>query len=351
MHTDVLIVGGGLAGLSLADALHRAGRDFVLLEARDRLGGRIKTAQLGDSVFDLGPAWFWAGQPRISALIERLGIARFDQFSQGDLVFEDERGQVQQGRGHAQMQGSFRLDGGLSALTDALFGVLPDGCVKTGQAVRKVKLNGDIVKVHTKAGDEFTANQLVFALPPRVAARIAFEPALPVSAMQSMDDVPTWMAGQAKAVAVYPTPFWRDEGLSGDAMSRHGPMVEIHDASPMDGLSGALFGFIGMPPAARLDEAGLRAHLSAQFERLFGERGAQPKALFVKDWGFDTFTSTKADHEPMYGHPQYGMPKALANLWDGRIVFGGTEVAREFGGYLEGALEAAEAAFEQVKLR
>ena len=101
-HTDILIVGGGLAGLSLADALHRVGRDFVLLEARDRLGGRIKAAQVDGRAFDLGPAWFWDGQPRIAALIERFGLTQYDQFSRGDLVFEDERGQVQRGRGHAR---------------------------------------------------------------------------------------------------------------------------------------------------------------------------------------------------------------------------------------------------------
>lgn len=79
-HTDVLIVGGGLAGLSMADALHRAGRKFALLEARDRLGGRIKAARVGDSAFDLGPAWFWAGQPRIAALIDRFGQRGLSNF-------------------------------------------------------------------------------------------------------------------------------------------------------------------------------------------------------------------------------------------------------------------------------
>ncbi|MEM1154111.1 MAG: hypothetical protein AAGI44_08210 [Pseudomonadota bacterium] len=47
--------------------------------------------------------------------------------------------------------------------------------------------------------------------------------------------VPTWMAGQAKVVAVYESPFWRDSGFSGDAMSRKGPLIEIHDASPASG--------------------------------------------------------------------------------------------------------------------
>ena len=39
MRTDIVIIGGGLSGLALADKLQRAGRDFLLVEARDRLGG------------------------------------------------------------------------------------------------------------------------------------------------------------------------------------------------------------------------------------------------------------------------------------------------------------------------
>ena len=44
MDTDVLIVGGGLSGLALADELHCKGMDFQRLEARDRVGGRIHAA-------------------------------------------------------------------------------------------------------------------------------------------------------------------------------------------------------------------------------------------------------------------------------------------------------------------
>ena len=57
-----LIVGGGLSGLSglaLAEALEAQGRDYVLVEARERFGGRILTEHLEDGYFDLGPAWFW----------------------------------------------------------------------------------------------------------------------------------------------------------------------------------------------------------------------------------------------------------------------------------------------------
>ena len=118
-------------------------------------------------------------------------------------------------------------------------------------------------------------------------------------------------------------------------------MVEIHDASAADGGPYALFGFIGIPPDAREDQATLKSHVEAQLIRLFGDKAAAPSALFIKDWAFDPLTATEADKAPLYAHPQYGMPSALAGLWDDKLLFAGTEVASQFGGYLEGALEAA----------
>src|SRR3546814_5946368 len=78
MRHPVVIIGGGLAGLTAARRLHRAGIDFQLLEARSRLGGRILSAgAAGEAAadgFDLGPSWFWpAMQPRMAVLIEELG--------------------------------------------------------------------------------------------------------------------------------------------------------------------------------------------------------------------------------------------------------------------------------------
>lgn len=94
MKTEVLIVGGGLAGLSLADKLAREGVDFLLVEAQNRLGGRILTEDISGGAFDLGPAWFWPGQPRMAQLIDRLGLRYFEQYSAGDIVFQDQSGAV-----------------------------------------------------------------------------------------------------------------------------------------------------------------------------------------------------------------------------------------------------------------
>ncbi len=100
MNTDVLIAGGGLAGLYLANQLEQAGIDYLLVEARDRLGGRVLSlpARGSDTQadrYDLGPAWFWPGQPRLMRLANELDVGVFPQYSDGNLVFQDAGGTVQ----------------------------------------------------------------------------------------------------------------------------------------------------------------------------------------------------------------------------------------------------------------
>ena len=87
MSERTLIIGGGLSGLALAEMLERDGRDYVLLEARSRFGGRIKTEHLGDGYFDMGPAWFWPAQPRIAGLIARFGLEKFDRVTCPNVLF------------------------------------------------------------------------------------------------------------------------------------------------------------------------------------------------------------------------------------------------------------------------
>ena len=337
-----LIVGGGLSGLAIAERLQAEGLDYLLVEARDRFGGRIKTVRMSGAAFDLGPAWFWPGQPRMAALVDRLGLEKFDQFADGLLTFEDERGQVQRGRGFASMQGSWRLDGGFGALIDALVTRLPAAHLRLTAPVTALAKTDRGLVATLQGGDEVHAGRVILALPPRVAANIAFAPALPEATVQAMMGIATWMAGQAKALALYDRPFWRAAGLSGDAMSRFGPMVEVHDASPRRGGPYGLFGFIGVAPQDRRDAERLRQQVLAQFVRLFGDAAANPLQLYIEDWARAPFTATGADCAPLQAHPRYGLPRDMTGLWDGRLHFAGTEAALHFGGYLEGALEAAE---------
>lgn len=348
METDILIVGGGLSGLALADRLAQAGTDFMLVEARDRLGGRILTQDVAGGKFDLGPAWFWPGQPHMQALAARFDIPVFEQFSTGDLVYQDQSGAVHRSRGHSSMQGSYRLAGGMGALTDALVGQLDPLRVMRQTRLERIQHAPDGMIAHLNHNGvplTVAAKQIVLALPPRVIADIVtFEPALADTQMRALGNVPTWMAGEAKIIAVYDTPHWRDAGLSGDAMSRRGPMVEIHDASPMEGGPYALFGFVGLPADIRAEHKDEMAKLAvAQLTALFGAAMAEPKAILFQDWATVPEIARPADRRTVGGHPASGLPASLRDLARHGMHFASTETAHATRGYLEGALEAAEA--------
>lgn len=343
MDTDILIIGGGLSGIALAALLEKQGRDWRLIEAQGDLGGRIQSPMIAGGRFDLGPAWFWPGQPRMAALTQHHALQVFEQFSQGAAVFQGRDGSVQRHQGFAAMQGSFRVAGGMRALIDVLARDLPAQNIMTGRAVTALRHTASGI-IATHLDGAITARQVVLAVPPRVAARtIAFTPELGRAAMDAMRAIPTWMAGQAKIIAVYDEPHWRRAGLSGDGMSQQGPMVEIHDASVIAGGPYALFGFVGVAPDIRArhhDE--MIALALAQLQKMFGPGMAQPLSIRMMDWAQVPQISTPWDHAPSGHHPAYGLPAALRTLWGGALDFGSTETAREFGGYLEGALEAAE---------
>jgi monoamine oxidase len=243
IETDVAIIGGGLAALALADRLHRAGKSFALFEARARFGGRIDAITTPHGRVDLGPSWFWPGQPLIAALIADLGLRAFDQHADGDVCFQDAQGGVHRGLGYASMAGSLRIADGCLALIDGLVARLPAPALHVDAPVVGVDADQGVI---LKDGRRCVARDIVLAAPPRVMVGLAFHPLLPDAAQTALAAIPTWMAGHAKFVAVYDDPFWRAAGLSGDVASRLGPLAEIHDASGPTGAPAALFGFLGL---------------------------------------------------------------------------------------------------------
>jgi monoamine oxidase len=348
MH-DLIVVGAGLSGLALARAAIARGAATLLLEARARTGGRVLAHRTAAGAYDLGPAWIWpAIQPRVAAAVRAAGLALFAQAEAGGFVFQDQSGTIHRlPNGFAQEPPSMRIAGGIGVLVDAFAAGLPPGTLRLGHPVRHVALTGSGVTVTTggpAGAPAFHAARVALALPPRLIGRIGFTPALPPAVQAGLDAVPGWMAGQAKALAIYDRPFWQEAGLAGGAFSHVGPLGEIHDASLPGAAEAALFGFFGWPAAVRAARgAALREAVTAQLAALFGAGAERPRELVIQDWAAEPFTAAQADWRNGNAHPAY-RPLALPPPWGGRVILAGSECAGEFGGYLEGALEAAEQA-------
>ena len=92
MKYDVIIIGAGYAGLSAAKSLLEADKNILVLEARERVGGRIHTQYLEDGNYvDLGGQWIGPGHERMYALAQEYAINTFPTYDKGKsiLYFKD----------------------------------------------------------------------------------------------------------------------------------------------------------------------------------------------------------------------------------------------------------------------
>ncbi|MDP1768056.1 MAG: FAD-dependent oxidoreductase [Nitrospirota bacterium] len=357
---SVAIVGGGLAGLYAARRLQALGIGFQLFEARDRLGGRILSAndmgQSSNDGFDLGPSWFWPEMHRsMAALVKELGLATFPQHRDGDVVVEQmSREEPRRYQGMPQEPPSMRFAGGTGALIQALSDTLPPEALRLGMHVRHATLTSSDILLTIVAPNgtehEVAAEQVIFALPPRLlASSVSFTPDIEPATARRWRDTATWMAPHAKFFALYRQPFWREAGLSGTAQSLVGPLAEIHDATTASGMP-ALFGFLGIGADQRavLGEGALTHACLEQLTRLFGPEAGRPYATLLKDWAADPLTATAADRSPS-GHPEPTRTSWVNGVWKDRLFLAGSETSTTAPGYLAGAIAAAERAVIEIQ--
>lgn len=347
---DAIVVGAGLAGLACATLLHDAGLDVTVLEAAGRVGGRIHSvpcATGGGYAADLGPTWVWPNyQPIVAEWLARLDVHTFAQFEEGDAVLDADANAPVHRQPLPGQHGIRRIVGGPQALVDALYRKLPNGLVLMGQPVTAIKADAEGMAVTTggAGGHTFKGAHVVVAAPLRlVAETISWSPSLDPAVSSAMAQTPTWMAAQAKAVALYDTPFWRAEGLSGRAASRPGPLVEIHDHCSDDGSEAALFGFVGWPhQQRRADPDALREEIARQLIRCFGEPGGAFSALHIEDWAANRLICSDLDLTRPPAHPEVTPDILRAPHCSGRLFFAVAETAQQSPGLIEGAFSAAQ---------
>jgi len=442
LSADVVVVGAGLSGLVAARGLAHAGRDVVVLEARERVGGRLLNASIGGGVtIDLGGAWVGSDHVRVRRLAAELGIELFPQHGGGrnllDLggkrrryrgtiprlgprvlwdVFVARRrfdrlartvgsdepwaaeraaeldretlaewcernmrteaareliglaGRTVWGTGPEELSmlhvlfyvaaaGNFdklvdteggaqqdRVDGGAQSLPLRLAESLGER-VRLGAPVHRIEQDGDGVRVLAD-GIGVEARRAIVALPPAVAARIELEP-LPPGRPELAERLRP--GALSKCMALYAEPFWRDDGLSGEALSDAGPVTLTFDASPRDGSAGVLLGFVGGPEArelAQLPPAERRAPVLASFERLYGPRAARPLEYAEQTWAEEEWSGGGPTSN--FGPGGWTACGSALREPSGRLHWAGTETATVWSGYMEGALQAGERVAAEV---
>jgi monoamine oxidase len=244
-----------------------------------------------------------------------------------------------------------RIVGGSIRIAEAMAAELGDRVVLSSP-VRRIEHGDHGVRVHTRspdgtAGGTFDADRVIVTLPPTLAGRIDYAPALPSWRDQLTQRLP---AGSViKLYAIYDEPFWRADGLTGQAASDVGPVKVTFDNSPPEGRPGVLMGFMEANDGrvwARRSADERRDAAVACFARYFGPRALRPVEYLERDWMGEEFS------RGCYGaHFTPGVWTAYGEALRspiGTIHWAGAECAPVWNGYMEGAVRSGEDAAGDV---
>ena len=431
---DVVVVGAGVTGLTAATRLTRRGLRVVVLEARDRIGGRLWTDTVDGVRLELGGQWVSPDQTALLETLDELGLETFTRYREGESVYvgrdggrstfagstfpvsehtaaEVERitvlmdklaGQMDPLRpwempGAAELDrvsfatwleeqtedeeardnialyigpamltkpahafstlsavlmaasaGSFshlvdpdfildrRVVGGLQQVPLRLAAQLGDQVV-TGHPVTGVRYDSEGATVRTASGDEYHCRKVILAVPPTLVPRIAFAPNLPPAHMQARQHQSFGLV--IKLHITYPTPFWREAGLSGTAFSPYQVVHESYDNTNSDENRGTLVGFVSDENADQLltlSAEDRRAAVLASLAAYYGDQALRPEAYYESQWMAEEWTAgAYATSFDIGGLTRYG-----ARLREpvGPISFGSSDVAGLGFQHVDGAI-------------
>ncbi|WP_409182393.1 flavin monoamine oxidase family protein [Amycolatopsis sp. VS8301801F10] len=436
---DVVVVGAGFAGLSAAERLVSTGQSVLVLEGRDRVGGRSLSGEVAGVRVDLGATWVSRRHTAIRDLASRAGCTLTGQFAEGrNVLWMAGRRRTYQGtippvspaalvdmarvqqalnklvasidaeaawnspqageldaisfgewldRKHAlaatralmtivsKVQWGcspgdvsllhalryIRAAGGVDHMLDVEGGQQQERYVETtqeiakrvaeqlgdrvvlGTPVRRISQDGHGVTVRTDSA-EIKAKYAIVTVATPQRAEIEFDPALPE---QAEGLAKTWRMGVlSKAFVAYEKPFWRANGLSGEALTDTGTVFITFDVSPDAHGPGILMTFCdprvfdGFSPQLR------RGRVVQQLVQLYGTQASAPIDYLDHCWGAEPFAPGGPNPAVApYATTTYG--PALTEP-HGRVHWAGTETAGEWAGCMNGAVLTGQRAAERV---
>lgn len=312
-------------------ARHPRAGDWDRMTFAEWIRRTLKTAH-GRKVFELMAGAVFAASPHEFSLLHALFYVKSGTDFDTILAVE----------GGAQQD---RIVGGSQLISLCLAERLGDA-LRCGQAVRRVVQDDQGVQLFTDT-DSFRARRVIFAIPPTMLLRLQIEPLLPGWRDQLLQRQPQGCV--IKCMALYERPFWREQGLSGQATSEHGPVRLTFDNSLPDSPHGILMGFIEGEEArhwAACTEAERRAVVLDCFARYFGEQALAPREYVDKCWADEPYA--RGCYAALFAPGVWTGGAARLREPVGRLHFAGTETATRWMGYFDGAIEAAERAVAEV---
>jgi len=435
---DVLVVGAGFAGLHAAALLRGQDLDVVLLEARDRVGGRVESVALqGGAALELGASWVTGAQTEILGLADRAGATIEPMASEGATVLVRDRelaqiddqdapgpslgaaaaideldklatgvdpaapwqaehalsldlttlgawfgSEVNDAAARLELElaaeGYFatpaaqvpllhalfyaRANGGFDHLLGASGDPLSQSLVRGGAQRLAEHLAGELESLVLRepvaglswAEDEvrararsqrIRARRAVIAMPPPLAQRLEYEPALPWERDQLTQ---RWSMGSGwKCHAIYASAFWRERGLNGRLIDLD-TGITAFDTSPLSGSPGILSCFLPVAASADYERAGEEGRRQAVADALghaLGEEASNPEAYRDRMWWREPYSRGDVAVPALGTWSSFG--HSLREPV-GSIHWAGSETAAEFAGQMEGALRSGRRAAEEV---
>jgi monoamine oxidase len=341
VNTKIIIIGAGLTGLTLASELNRLNIPCIVLEARDRIGGRILTKNDGvHPPMEMGATWLGKKHSALIDLLAKLDVGIFEQKLGQSAIYESISTSpaqlVKLGKNEAP---SYRIKGGSESLIKALVASLSKDQIKLGEVVKAVRLENDKLYVETSKS-VFVAEKVVSTLPPfLLTEQISFQPKLDNEIVEVSKQTHTWMGESIKVALSFKIPFWDDINLSGTIISNVGPIPEMYDHSDFENKRFALMGFLnGAYFSLSKDERLLM--ILTQLEKYYGSQVHDYLTYEEVVWRQEEFTfkdyvSHVLPHQNN-GHQVFDLPQL-----DERFFISGTETSSSFPGYMEGAVRSA----------
>ena len=335
---NIIIIGAGLTGLTIAHQLKKSNIDSTLLEARTRTGGRIYTRyEDAEPPLEMGATWLGKKHHNLISLIKELGLEIFIQRLGDTAIYEPiSTSPPQLVQLPPNDEPSYRIKGGTHELINALVASIGQHNIQLNEVVQEIVINRSSVQVITQQGT-YEADRVISTLPPYLLQKnIKITPELPEAIKQLFQKTHTWMSESIKIALTYDQPFWRSARTSGTIFSNVGPLSEFYDHSSYDDDRYALKGFMsGAYHSATVEQR--KEAVLTQLVRLVGPQALQYSSYQELVWAQESFTHA-AYFDYILPHQNNGHELFRNMHFLHKLYIAGSETAPEHPGYMDGAV-------------